>query len=81
LAFTSDTKSEVGAELGQFIWDSGVQFITGAIDEKGWRTAVDRWRKDGGDKITTEYQAQYDAINKKQGEPFYGKKRNSAGCI
>jgi putative aldouronate transport system substrate-binding protein len=65
LTFTSDTKSEVGTELEQFIWDSGVQFITGAIDEKGWWAAVERWRRDGGDKITAEYQAQYDAINKK----------------
>jgi putative aldouronate transport system substrate-binding protein len=61
---TSDTRSENGNELEQFIWDSGVQFITGAIDERGWWAAVDRWRKDGGDKMTAEYQAGYDAVQK-----------------
>jgi putative aldouronate transport system substrate-binding protein len=62
---TSETRAERGSELEQFIWDSGVQFITGAIDENGWRAAVDRWRRDGGDKMIAEYQAQYDATNKK----------------
>jgi putative aldouronate transport system substrate-binding protein len=65
LTFTSDTKSEVGTELEQYVWDSGVQFITGAIDERGWFASVDQWRRRGGDKITAEFQAQYDALYKK----------------
>jgi putative aldouronate transport system substrate-binding protein len=62
--FFSDTQSEKGSQLEQFVWDSGVQFVTGAIDERGWWAAMDRWRRDGGDTMTAEYQAQYDALNK-----------------
>ncbi|GHV53445.1 putative ABC transporter peptide-binding protein YtcQ [Spirochaetia bacterium] len=62
--FISETQAQKGSQLEQFIWDSGVQYITGAIDEKGWWAAVDRWRRDGGDAMTAEYQAQYDKVKK-----------------
>ncbi len=61
---TSETRNSVGTELEQFIWDSGVRFITGAIDENGWWAAIAQWRRDGGDKMTAEYQAEYDRIAK-----------------
>jgi putative aldouronate transport system substrate-binding protein len=60
----SPTQNEQGTELQQLIWDAGVQFITGAINESGWWAAVDRWRRDGGDNMTAEYQAQYDALRR-----------------
>jgi putative aldouronate transport system substrate-binding protein len=62
--FFSDTQSEKGSQLEQFIWDSGVQYVTGAINEAGWLAAVDRWRRDGGDAMTAEYQKAYDAQKK-----------------
>jgi putative aldouronate transport system substrate-binding protein len=61
---SSATQDEVGNDLTQLIWDAGIQFVTGAIDEAGWQAAVDRWRREGGDRMTVEYQDAYDAINK-----------------
>lgn len=61
LPLSSETFNEVGSQLEQQIWDAGVKFVTGAIDESGWLAEVDRWRQDGGDQMTAEYQAEYDA--------------------
>ncbi|MDR3166926.1 MAG: extracellular solute-binding protein [Treponema sp.] len=57
----SETLNEKGNELQQLIWDAGVQFVTGSIDDRGWQAALERWRQDGGDKMSAEYQKEYDA--------------------
>jgi putative aldouronate transport system substrate-binding protein len=61
----SETYNQRGTELDTMIQDAGVQYVTGAIDDRGWNAALDRWRREGGDKMTAEYQTGYDAINKK----------------
>jgi putative aldouronate transport system substrate-binding protein len=60
----SETFNERGTELDTLIEDARVQFVTGAIDERGWNAALDRWRRDGGDRMVAEYQAEYDKIKK-----------------
>jgi putative aldouronate transport system substrate-binding protein len=60
----SETYNERGTELGTLISDAVVQYVTGAIDDRGWAAVLDRWRREGGDKIIAEYQAEYDKIKK-----------------
>ncbi|NHN31767.1 extracellular solute-binding protein [Paenibacillus agricola] len=63
-ALESKTNAEVGGSIKQKIEDVRNQFILGAADETAWKAAVESWRKDGGDKITEEYNAQYSAAKK-----------------
>ncbi|MGF7032688.1 putative aldouronate transport system substrate-binding protein [Paenibacillus mucilaginosus] len=58
-AFSSPTKDKNGVPLGQIITDATYQYIMGKIDEKGFQAAVDKWRKEGGDAIISEYNEQY----------------------
>jgi putative aldouronate transport system substrate-binding protein len=60
----SETYNTRGTELDTLIQDGMVQFVTGAIDERGWNALIDRWRRDGGDRMVAEYQAEYDKITR-----------------
>jgi putative aldouronate transport system substrate-binding protein len=60
----SDTYSTIGATVDKIIYDAQAQYIMGVIDEAGWWAAVNRWKREGGDKITTEYSEQYKKFKK-----------------
>jgi putative aldouronate transport system substrate-binding protein len=60
----SKTYTEKGVRLQDIIKDATYNFIIGKIDEAGFQKEVDRWRKDGGDKIIEEYSTAYQKIKK-----------------
>jgi putative aldouronate transport system substrate-binding protein len=60
----SETFNERNTELGQMIEDAAIQYVTGAINDQGWAAVLARWRREGGDRIIAEYQAEYDKIKK-----------------
>jgi putative aldouronate transport system substrate-binding protein len=55
----SKTYTEKGVRLQDIIKDATYNFIIGKIDEAGFQKEVDRWKKEGGDKIIEEYTAAY----------------------
>lgn len=61
----SVTYAERGTKLQEQVRDATYQFILGKIDENGFKSAIDKWLKDGGQKIIDEYNEQYASINKK----------------
>lgn len=61
----SDTNAEKGSELKKAITDAQTKYVLGELDEKGWNDAVDKWRKNGGDKIIEEFTADYNKSNGK----------------
>lgn len=61
----SDTYSEKGKELDKDIEDAKTNFIMGALDENGFKAAVDKWLQNGGTKVIEEYTAEYNKFNKK----------------
>jgi putative aldouronate transport system substrate-binding protein len=60
----SDTYSTIGATVDKIIFDAQAQYIMGVIDEAGWWAAVNRWKQEGGSKITEEYSAEYKKFKK-----------------
>lgn len=56
----SETYNEKGADLDLIITDANNKFVTGKIDEAGWKAEMDRWLKTGGQNMIDEYQAEYD---------------------
>lgn len=63
LALISETQAERGGQLENIMNDADVRFIIGEIDENGWKEAVERWRREGGDKIAEELAEEYRKIN------------------
>lgn len=59
----SETFSSQGSELQKIITDATYKYILGKIDLAEFEKAVTNWRKSGGDKIITEYEAAYKAVN------------------
>ncbi|MGF7031049.1 putative aldouronate transport system substrate-binding protein [Paenibacillus mucilaginosus] len=57
--FISNTEIEKGKELSKIIADATVKFIMGAVDEAGWKQAVDKWLQSGGTKVIEEFNAEY----------------------
>ncbi|MDQ1912664.1 extracellular solute-binding protein [Paenibacillus sp. GD4] len=55
----SATYTERAAKLQEIIKDATYRFMLGSLDEQGFKKEVERWRKEGGDKITEEYNAAY----------------------
>ncbi|MEK3723081.1 extracellular solute-binding protein [Paenibacillus sp. FSL H8-0034] len=51
----SATVSTNGTELTKIINTARIKYITGVIDDEGWKQAIDQWRKTGGDKVIQEY--------------------------
>jgi putative aldouronate transport system substrate-binding protein len=64
VSFDSKTHAERGLRLQEIIKDATYKFILGAIDEQGFHKEIDRWKKEGGDKIIEEYNASYKAAKK-----------------
>lgn len=64
-ALISETYAEKGGQLDKLIEDAKTKFVTGKIDEDGWKQALEQWRKSGGDKVTAEFAAAYEKAHKK----------------
>ncbi|KAB8137847.1 extracellular solute-binding protein [Gracilibacillus oryzae] len=62
VALHSKTFGEKGVYLQQIITDATFQYMLGEIDLAGFEEAVEKWRKEGGDQITQEYNEQYNAL-------------------
>ncbi|WP_018753119.1 extracellular solute-binding protein [Paenibacillus sanguinis] len=60
----SETFNTQGSELQKIINDATYQYILGKIDEGGFKAAVENWKKSGGSKIISEYEAQYQQIGR-----------------
>lgn len=64
LTLSSETYSERGGELDQLITDAHIKFVMGNIDEAGYMAEIEKWRKQGGDKIIQEYEEEYAKLKK-----------------
>lgn len=58
----SATHTERGNRLQEQVRDATYQYILGKIDAKGYEAAMDKWLKDGGQKIMDEYNEQYASL-------------------
>lgn len=61
----SKTYAERGVRLQEIIKDATYKFMLSSIDEAAFKAEVEKWRKEGGDKIIEEYNASYQAAQKK----------------
>lgn len=61
--FISAVYSQKGQQLGNIINDARIKFIVGQIDEKGWKEAIELWKKSGGDDYVKEINDLYAAAN------------------
>lgn len=59
LPFISDTYVESGGEIETLINDAKIKYVIGEIDLDGWKSAIETWKKSGGDNIIKEYTEQY----------------------
>jgi len=66
LSLVSDTYLEMGEQLEVILNDAHVKYIMGEIDEKGWKDAVEEWKKRGGDKIAKEYEEAHKKAKEKK---------------
>lgn len=60
----SETFSTQGSELQKIITDATYKYILGKIDLNGFKDAVENWKKSGGSKIISEYEAAYQEAKK-----------------
>lgn len=60
----SKTYAERGVRLQEIIKDATYKFMLGSIDEAGFKAEVEKWKKEGGDKIIEEFNASYQATKK-----------------
>ncbi|HZG86248.1 extracellular solute-binding protein [Paenibacillus sp.] len=58
-AYDSPTRDQMGVQLQQIITDATYKYILGDIDEAGFQSAIDKWLKDGGQKIVEEINEQH----------------------
>ncbi|UQZ85569.1 Lipoprotein LipO precursor [Paenibacillus konkukensis] len=61
----SDTNTQKGTDLKKAITEAQVKYVLGELDDKGWNDAVEKWRKNGGDKIIEEFTADYNKSGEK----------------
>lgn len=59
--YTSDSYSISGTQLDTIIEEAQVNYITGRIDEEGYREAVEQWLKMDGDLVCKDYQDAYES--------------------
>lgn len=59
--YTSDSYSMSGTQLDAIIEEAQVNYITGGIDEDGYREAVEQWMKMDGDLVCKDYQDAYES--------------------
>jgi putative aldouronate transport system substrate-binding protein len=57
--YTSATQAQLGGELEKQLMDARIKFVMGAIDEAGYKKAVNNWYHNGGSKIVEEYMKEY----------------------
>ncbi|MCC2683349.1 MAG: ytcQ 2 [Paenibacillaceae bacterium] len=55
----SETYVKMGKELDKIISDAVIKYIIGEIDDKGFDSAIAKWKSSGGDKVIQEYAAAY----------------------
>lgn len=60
-ALTSETNIMMGTTLSQMLEDAHVQYIAGIIDAAGLEAVYEEWAMMGGDTMTMEYDAAYQA--------------------
>ena len=59
--FVSETYTAFGTQLDTIISDAAVQYIAGLLTEEQLQAAWDDWAAQGGDMITEEFNAAYQA--------------------
>jgi putative aldouronate transport system substrate-binding protein len=55
----SETYTQQKDRLAQIITDATYNYMLGKLDEAGFQEAIERWRKEGGDKVIEEFNASY----------------------
>jgi putative aldouronate transport system substrate-binding protein len=60
----SAAQAESGPALALMITEATYDFILGKLDEKGFLQIIEEWRKNGGDRIIEEMNAEYSLLNK-----------------
>jgi len=60
-ALTSETNIMMGTTLSQMLEDAHVQYIAGLIDDAGLDAVYAEWAAMGGEMMTAEYDAAYQA--------------------
>lgn len=56
---TSETYNSIGGQLDQMIADGRIQFIVGELDEAGWKSLLEDWKKQGGAAVISEVNEAY----------------------
>lgn len=59
----SETFTMMGSELQKIITDATYKYILGSINLEGFKAEVEKWKKSGGSKIISEYEAAYKDAN------------------
>ncbi|KWX71289.1 extracellular solute-binding protein [Paenibacillus jilunlii] len=59
----SETNTAQGSELQKIITDATYKYILGKIGLDEFKGEIDKWKKSGGSKIISEYEAAYKAVN------------------
>jgi putative aldouronate transport system substrate-binding protein len=65
ITLSSPTFNEKGTALYKIVQDARIKFIMGVLDEDGWYKEMERWKKEGGDKMTGEFTAEYAKLQKR----------------
>ena len=60
----SQTHNEKGAQIQKNIEDAKVKYVMGAIDDNGWKQEIEKWKANGGEKISQELKAEYEKRKK-----------------
>lgn len=58
--YTSDSYSISGTQLDAIIEEAQVNYITGRIDENGYKKAIEQWIKMDGDLVCEDYKEAYE---------------------
>lgn len=66
--YTSDSYSISGTQLDTIIKEAEVNYITGKIDENGYKTAIEQWIKMDGDLVCDDYKRAYEEDKSNQDE-------------
>ncbi|SFK82265.1 putative aldouronate transport system substrate-binding protein [Paenibacillus sp. 1_12] len=65
MVLISPTWTTKGQELLTTLTDAKVKYIMGKIDEAGWKAAIEKYKKAGGDQAAQEYADAYAKAQKK----------------
>jgi putative aldouronate transport system substrate-binding protein len=58
-SYFSDTWAQKSGSLNKIINDARTKYIMGQLDDAGWKSALDSWKKAGGDQYIKEINDQY----------------------